>query len=76
MKYRLINIEEFEQKTNSVNLISVLNELKQYEVVLSEEQTLAKFKDIWQDGFNSGYDETTYPPKNEKQDWNEFKLTL
>jgi len=44
--------------------------------LLSDKETVSKFKEIWQDGYNSGYDELSYPPKNELKDWQELKETL
>lgn len=78
MRYILIDKEKMTFSTNfgeaSIALTSVNSTC-----VLSEEENLAKFREIWQNGNDSGFSngfDGYITPITQEQDWEEFKETL
>ena len=79
MRYLLIDMDKVRSGECNINNPDNWVGLNLDLAILSEEETLAKFKEIWDDGhecgFIDGFDGYTVP-KTKEQDWEQFKETL
>lgn len=82
MRYLIIDTEKIEKGQMSEVIFNQLVDNLDADIdniLLSERESFCKFKEIWQDGFDSGWQDGFdgfNKPKNEDLYWNEFKDKL
>lgn len=69
MRYAIINLDNIGKCKPDTIL-----DLFATKTCLSEEETMAKLKEIWEDGYFSGDNDMEYPAMNHY--WEEFKKNL